>query len=139
MLAAIGRAIWPLALALIVLVGCAGTVMTVETLRTEGYESLTFITPSGQRQEPDRYEVWVKESREAERTVRACLVPKIEGAGYHWRLIVLAGGKETWSYESGPLQREKGPTMMRRGIDCTASEPLPEGRLSFQIHYVSWE
>jgi hypothetical protein len=115
--------------------------MNVETLRAEGYQRRNVIqfTPSGARREVDLYELWVKESRETGRIIHACLVPKVEGAGYKWQLKVYVDDKETWSYETGPMTRHMGQASLRRGIDCIVSDSLPEGRVNFDVGYAYWQ
>jgi hypothetical protein len=110
-----------LVVALVFLAGCAGTAMDLETLKAEGYQ---------RTREVEHYELWVKETQEAGRTVRVCLAPKIEGTSYNWYLTVLVDGKDTWSYQS--LQLSAKPGGLRRAIDCAASPTLPEGRLTFE-------
>lgn len=138
---ATSRIISPLALAMVILTGCTGIVMDVDTLRAEGYQRINVIeiTPSGSRRDVELYEVWVKESREAGRNIRACLVPKVEGAGYKWLLKVFVDDKEAWSYETGPMTRHMGQASLRRGIDCIVSAPLPEGRVNFEVGYAYWQ
>lgn len=126
---------WPLAVALLLLVGCAGTLMDAETLRAEEYERspVMVISPTGALGEAELYELWVKESREGGRIVRACLVPGVEAVAYNWYLTVLVDGKETWSYQSGPLAGKS--VALKRLISCAVSPPLPEGRLNFSVAF----
>lgn len=109
---------------LTVLAGCAGMDMNVETLKAEGYK---------RSREADRYKLWVKEDRGPERTVRACLVPKVEAAAYYWYLTILVDGRDTWSYESGPLPG-KSEALSRR-ISCAVSPPLAQGHLNFDVAF----
>ncbi len=126
---------WLVALALILLGGCARVAMDLETLQAQGYQRfpVMFLTPSGEWREEPKYELWVKESRADERSVRLCLVPKIQGAAYHWAVTVYVENRDAWSYESGQLA---GLPYIRQRIDCTVSRPLPEGPLSYGVSYV---
>jgi hypothetical protein len=126
-----------LAFAQILLVGCAGVPTTVDSLRAEGYQQIRMvaITQTGERRETRNYTLWMKETREAGRRVRFCLMPMIAEAGYNWRITVYIDDKETWTYESGPLS---GQPLMRVGIDCTISPSLPEGRLSTRTQTMTW-
>ncbi len=118
------RTIRSIATLLILLAGCAGMDMNVETLKAEGYE---------RSREAERYELWVKEDHGPRRTVRACLVPKVEAAAYNWYLTVLVDGKQTWSYQSGPLSGMSEALSWR--IRCAVSPPLPKGQLNYNVDF----
>ena len=126
---------WLVALALILLGGCAGVAVNVETLQGQGYQRFPVVrpTPGGGWHEEPKYELWVQESRADKRTVRLCLVPKISGAGYHWAVTVNVENRPAWGYESGQFA---GLPFIRQRIDCTVSGPLPEGPLSYGVSYV---
>lgn len=135
---------WRLGIILIVsvLVACAHVPMDRDGLQAESYQQIpvTYMGPSGERHEVEDYELWVKEIREAGRTLGVCLVPRREGIGYQWGVTVFVDAKATWSYESYPMTGlVPGGASLRRGIDCTVSRPLPDGRLSFGVKFVYWE
>lgn len=128
-----------LGLAPLLLAGCGWALMDVERLGAEGYRksTMTYISPSGGRREVENYELWTKESQEGGRTLRLCLVPKVVGAGYNWRVTVFVEDKETWSYESGSLHGK--PQTLQRVVDCTVSRLLPEGQLTWGVNFTYWE
>jgi hypothetical protein len=129
----------PLVFSLTPLVGCTGTIMTLDTLKADGYQrsSLSALSSTGKPYEEPNYELWWKEKQEKNGCIiHLCLRPKIDSdLGYNWRVIVVINDKETWGYESGWLDRA-GWHQTRRGIDCTVSPLLPKGRVHFQVGIV---
>jgi phenolic acid decarboxylase len=94
-----------------------------------GYQRVSMgISQSGQWQENATYELWVKESREVDRKVHACLVSGKQQ--YQWKLTVYVGNKETWSRESA---------MRISGTDCIVSGSLPEGTLGYAVSFSYWQ
>ncbi len=126
------------ALSVILLGGCAGAMMNLDALRTQGYQRVRggYVTATGELREPD-YEVWWKETRDGERKGHFCVVPAptLTSMGYNWAITVTIDDKEAWTYQSGPLE---GRPSNRTGIDCTVSGPLPEGRLHLSTKLVFW-
>jgi hypothetical protein len=123
----------PSLLLIVSLLGCAGMITDVASLRNQGYQpiSLGYATATGERREPG-IELWWKETQDPQSRAHFCLVPQSQfaGAGYQWAMAVEIDGKETWIYESGSF----GPQPTRRmGIDCTVTVPLPEGQLTFRV------
>jgi hypothetical protein len=120
----------PLALFLVLLGGCAGVSTGIESLKERGYQriSLGTRTQSGEWQENPYYELWVKESREVDRKVHACLVPRKEQ--YQWGLTLYVNNKETWSRESA---------IRITGTDCVVSGSLPEGTLRYGVSFTYWQ
>ncbi len=107
------------------LLGCAGLITDVDSLRNQGYQLLVRAHMPGSG-------LWGKETRDPERRAHYCLVPPsdLTAAGYQWAMAVDIDGVETWTYESGSF----GPDPARRtGIDCTTTGPLPEGRLTARV------
>ncbi|HSB71085.1 MAG TPA: hypothetical protein VLT62_17290 [Candidatus Methylomirabilis sp.] len=98
-----------------------------------GYEctKITYVTATGERREQDKYEVWVKESRESGRRAHFCLVPKRGSAGYFWGISVYVEGKEVWSYDR--------PKVRMEGISCIDTDPLPEGRINYGVRYTYYQ
>ncbi len=128
-------------LGLALLVGCAGRGLDAESLRAQGYQHIPIMTysgsASGERQPVPDYEIWAKESREPERRVHVCLIPKVRAAEYNWRVTVAIDGAEVWRHERGAAQ---GPPPQKGSpTHCAVSPPLPEGRLTYGIWFSTQE
>jgi hypothetical protein len=132
-----GRMRASLLVLLVLFAACASVPTDTASLQAQGYKklALTFVTGSGERRESPNYEVWWKDTRDADRRTHYCLVPKISGSGYNWRITVFVNEKEAWSYDSGGLA---GRPAVKQGIDCTTSPALPEGSLTWRVNYTYW-
>lgn len=118
-----------LAFFLVLLAGCVGVPTETGSPSERGYQRIRMGTSqSGQWQENANYELWVKESREVDRKVHACLVSGKQQ--YQWTLIVYVSNKETWSRQSA---------MRISGTDCIVSGSLPEGTLGYTVSFTYWQ
>src|SRR5262245_11454798 len=114
----------------VLLTGCAGVSPAIGSLNEQGYERIAIGTrsQSGQWLENPNYELWVKERREVDRKIHACLVPKKEQ--YQWTLTLYVGNKETWTRRS---------PMRIRGTDCVVSDALPDGTVRYGVSFTYWQ
>lgn len=124
------RVMHRLTVCLVLLGGCAGVSTGSGSFAERGYQRISMGTraQSGEWQENPNYELWVKESREGDRKVHACVVPR--KAQYQWKLTVYVDNRERWSRES-PIRIS--------GTDCVVSGSLPEGALNYGVHFTYWE
>jgi hypothetical protein len=113
---------------LITLLGCThySYPFSVDGLKEQGYQ----LMHSG-----PTHQVWAKETRDDGRRVHICMVPAAGGSGYVWDASVSVDGREVWNYSIGGASSQ--PSLLM-GIDCRASDPLPEGRVSLRTLYKYW-
>jgi hypothetical protein len=121
-----------LAAVLLLLSGCANSRGTVDSLKVLGYEcpKIYFVTSTGERREQDAYDLWIKESRDTERRAHFCVVPRGGSAGYFWGISVFVDGREVFSYDR--------PKVRMEGISCIDTDPIPEGRMNFNVRYTRY-
>jgi len=120
------------------LAGCAGAIRSADDLKAQGYKQsrLSYTTTSGESREDSNFELWVKESHEANRVVDYCVVPRIGNAGYQWAIKVYVDDREVWSHDAA--YGIPGRAGLRTGVDCASSSPLPEGMLTWRFFYRYW-
>jgi len=123
---------------LFLLVGCAGAIRSADDLKNQGYQksNLVYAAVTGERREPDRYEVWSKEFRENGRVVRFCIVPQVPHAGYQWAINVYVDDREVWTHDAG--YETSARAGLRTGVDCVSSPPLPDGHMSWRVFFRLW-
>jgi hypothetical protein len=131
-------------LMLLMIAGCAACAVyplpsTVDQLQARGYTSShTFSTTAmGERRENLDYAIWWKEFRGQGRIRHFCFVPgpMFTSVGYNWKITVAVDDRQVWEWQSGAFQ---GRPPTEKGISCTETPPLPEGRVNWLVSWVRW-
>jgi hypothetical protein len=108
--------------------------VTSDSLAADGYTKSNLMRPvaAGSAAEERDYELWWKETRNAARIARFCIVPKVSTRSYSWGVVVLVDGTGVWAYTSRELSSVLAGTP---DPDCAVSTALPEGRLTWRVSF----